>query len=150
MMIVQKEIKLRARSRGFHLVTSEIISQIPELKTIQHGELHVFIKHTSASLTLNENADPSVRNDFEKHFDALAPELAPYYEHDTEGSDDMPAHLKASILGSSVSIPVTDGRLNLGTWQGIYFCEHRNVGGARDLVLTLIGDGNDSSGTIKS
>jgi secondary thiamine-phosphate synthase enzyme len=150
MIIIQKEIKLRARSRGFHLVTSEIISQIPELKTIQHGELHVFIKHTSASLTLNENADPSVRDDFEKHFDTLAPEFAPYYEHDTEGSDDMPAHLKASILGSSVSIPVTDGRLNLGIWQGIYFCEHRNDGGARDLVLTLIGEGNDSSSAIKS
>ena len=150
MIIIQKEIKLRARSRGFHLVTSEIISQIPELKTIQHGELHVFIKHTSASLTLNENADPSVRHDFEKHFNILAPEFAPYYEHVTEGSDDMPAHLKTSILGSSVSVPVTDGRLNLGIWQGIYFCEHRNDGGARDLVLTLIGEGNDSSSAIKS
>jgi secondary thiamine-phosphate synthase enzyme len=139
-MIIQKEIKLRARSRGFHLVTPEIISQIPELKTIHHGELHVFIKHTSASLTLNENADPSVRHDFEKQFDLMAPEHAPYYEHDTEGPDDMPAHLKASILGSSVSIPVTEGRLNLGTWQGIYFCEHRNDGGARDLVLTLMGE----------
>jgi secondary thiamine-phosphate synthase enzyme len=139
MIVIQKEIKLQARSRGFHLVTSEIISQLPELKTIRYGELQVFIKHTSASLTLNENADPTVRKDFEKHLNKLAPENAPYYEHDTEGSDDMPAHLKASILGSSVSIPVTDGRLNLGTWQGIYFCEHRNNGGARDLVLTLIG-----------
>ena len=145
MIVIQKEIKLRARSRGFHLVTSEIISQIPELKTIQHGELHVCIKHTSASLTLNENADPTVREDFEKHFNKLAPELAPYYENDTEGSDDMPAHLKASILGSSVSIPVTNGGLNLGTWQGTYFCEHRNYGGARDLVLTLIGEENSSS-----
>jgi secondary thiamine-phosphate synthase enzyme len=145
MMIIQKEIKLRSRSRGFHLVTSEIISQIPEMRTVQHGELHVFIKHTSASLTLNENADPTVREDFEKHFNKLAPEHAPYYEHDTEGSDDMPAHLKASILGSSVSIPVTDGRLNLGTWQGIYFCEHRNYGGERELVLTLIGEAIDSS-----
>ncbi|MCX6122728.1 MAG: secondary thiamine-phosphate synthase enzyme YjbQ [Ignavibacteriales bacterium] len=139
MIIIQKEIQLRARTRGFHLVTPEIISQIPELETIQHGELHVFLKHTSASLTLNENADPTVREDFEKHFNKLAPEHAPYYGHDTEGSDDMPAHLKSSILGSSVFIPVTDGRLNLGTWQGIYFCEHRNDGGARDLVLTLIG-----------
>jgi secondary thiamine-phosphate synthase enzyme len=145
MMIIQKEIKLRSRSRGFHLVTSEIISQIPEMRTVQHGELHVFIKHTSASLTLNENADPTVREDFEKHFNKLAPEHAPYYEHDTEGSDDMPAHLKVSILGSSVSIPVTDGRLNLGTWQGIYFCEHRNYGGERELVLTLIGEAIDSS-----
>ena len=145
MVVIQKEIELRARSRGFHLVTSEIISQIPELKTIQRGELHVFIKHTSASLTLNENADPTVREDFEKHFNKLAPEHAPYYEHDTEGSDDMPAHLKASILGSSVSIPVTDGRLNLGTWQGIYFCEHRNCGGVRELVLTLVGEENGTS-----
>jgi len=145
MVIIQKEIKLQARTRGFHLVTSEIISQIPELKTIQRGELHVFIKHTSASLTLNENADPTVREDFEKHFNKLAPENAPYYEHDTEGSDDMPAHLKSSMLGSSVSIPVTNGRLNFGTWQGIYFCEHRNYGGARELVLTLIGEENGSS-----
>ena len=145
MVIIQKEIKLQARTRGFHLVTSEIISQIPELKTIQRGELHVFIKHTSASLTLNENADPTVREDFEKHFNKLAPENAPYYEHDTEGSDDMPAHLKSSMLGSSVSIPVTNGRLNFGTWQGIYFCEHRNYGGARELVLTLIGEENSSS-----
>lgn len=145
MIITQKEIKLQARSRGFHLVTSEIISQIPELKTIRRGELHIFIKHTSASLTLNENADPTVREDFEKHFNKLAPEDAPYYEHDTEGSDDMPAHLKASMLGSNVSIPVTDGRLNLGTWQGIYFCEHRNYGGARELVLTLIGEEIGSS-----
>jgi secondary thiamine-phosphate synthase enzyme len=139
MIIIQKEIKLRARPRGFHLVTPEIISQIPELKTIQHGELHVFIKHTSASLTINESADSTVRQDFEKHFNNVVPERAPYYEHDTEGSDDMPAHLKSSILGSSVSIPVTDGKLNLGTWQGIYFCEHRNYGGVRDVVLTLIG-----------
>ncbi len=133
MVIIQKEIKLKARTRGFHLVTAEIISQIPELKTIQRGELHVYIKHTSASITLNENADPTVREDFEKHFNKLAPENAPYYEHDTEGSDDMPAHLKSSMLGSSVSIPVTDGKLNLGTWQGIYFCEHRNYGGVREL-----------------
>ena len=144
-MILQKGIKLRSRSRGFHLVTSEIISQIPEIRTVRHGELHVFIKHTSASLTLNENADPTVREDFEKHFNKLAPEHAPYYEHDTEGSDDMPAHLKSSMLGSSVSIPVTDGKLNLGTWQGIYFCEHRNDGGERELVLTLIGEAIDSS-----
>jgi secondary thiamine-phosphate synthase enzyme len=139
MTIIQKEIKLRARSRGFHLVTPEIVSQIPELRTIQHGVLHVFIKHTSASLTINENADPTVRQDFEQHFNIVVPEHAPYYEHDMEGSDDMPAHLKSSLLGSSVSIPVTGGRLNLGVWQGIYFCEHRNDGGTRDLVLTLIG-----------
>jgi secondary thiamine-phosphate synthase enzyme len=144
MVFVQKEIKLRPCRRGFHLVTSEIISQIPELRTIQKGVLHVFIKHTSASLTLNENADPTVREDFEKHFNKLAPEHAPTYKHDTEGSDDMPAHLKASILGSSVSIPVSDGRLNLGAWQGIYFCEHRNDGGSRELVLTLMGEEDGS------
>jgi secondary thiamine-phosphate synthase enzyme len=143
MIFIQKEIKLQPRSRGFHLVTAEIISQIPEMKNVQRGVLHVFIKHTSASLTLNENADPSVCEDFEKHFNKLAPEHAPYYEHDAEGSDDMPAHLKASILGSSLSIPVTDGRLNLGIWQGIYFCEHRNNGGARGCVLTLLGEEKD-------
>ena len=139
-MIIQKEITLRARNRGFHLVTSEIVSQIPELQNVQSGLLHVFIKHSSASLTLNENADPTVRTDFESHFNKTIPENAPYYLHDIEGSDDMPAHLKSSILGSSVSIPVTDGRLNLGTWQGIYFCEHRNYGGPRNLVLTLTGE----------
>ena len=145
MVLIQKEIELRSRSRGFHLVTSEIISHLPEMQSIQNGVLHVFIKHTSASLTLNENADPSVREDFETHFNKLAPEHERYYEHNTEGSDDMPAHLKASILGSSVSVPVTEGSLNLGTWQGIYFCEHRNNGGARELVLTLIGEEFGSS-----
>jgi secondary thiamine-phosphate synthase enzyme len=139
-MVIQKEITFRARSRGFHLVTAEILAQIPELKTVRQGLLHVFIKHTSASLTLNENADPTVRKDFESHFNKTIPENAPYYEHDTEGPDDMPAHLKSSILGSSVSIPVTGGELNLGTWQGIYLCEHRTHGGPRELVLTLLGD----------
>ena len=139
-MIIQKEITLQARNRGFHLVTTEIIAQIPELKTIRQGLLHIFIKHTSASLTLNENADPTVRTDFESHFNRTVPENASYFEHDTEGSDDMPAHLKSSILGSSVSIPITNGKLNLGTWQGIYICEHRNYGGERELVLTLIGE----------
>lgn len=150
MVIIQKEIVLRARSRGFHLVTSEIISRIPEIQTVRQGVLHVFIKHTSASLTLNENADSTVRTDFETHFNTLVPEHAPYYQHDTEGSDDMPAHLKSSILGSSVSIPVTDGGLNLGTWQGIYFCEHRKNGGARELVLTLFGEGINPVGGLKS
>ena len=139
-MIIQREITLRPQNRGFHLITTEISTQIPELKTIRHGLLHIFIKHTSASLTLNENADPTVRTDFESHFNKTIPENASYFEHDTEGSDDMPAHLKSSILGSSVSIPIMDGRLNLGTWQGIYFCEHRNYGGARELILTLIGE----------
>jgi secondary thiamine-phosphate synthase enzyme len=139
-MIIQKEITLDAYNRGFHLVTSEIIAQLPELRNIRHGLLHIFIKHTSASLTLNENADSTVRTDFESYFNKTVPENAPYYLHDTEGADDMPAHLKSSILGSSVSIPITDGRLNLGIWQGIYLCEHRNYGGARELVLTLLGD----------
>jgi len=139
-MIIQKEITLDARKRGFHLVTEEIVAQIPELRTIRHGLLHIFIKHSSASLTLNENADPTVRTDFESHFNRTIPENAPYYMHDTEGADDMPAHLKSSVLGSSVSIPVMDGKLNMGIWQGIYFCEHRNYGGARELVLTLIGE----------
>ena len=139
-IILQKEIALPAYNRGFHLVTSEIVSQIPELQDIKSGILNIFIKHSSASLTLNENADPTVRKDFENYFSKIVPENASSFEHDTEGSDDMPAHLKASILGNSVSIPVTDGRLNLGTWQGIYFCEHRNYGGTRELVLTLLGE----------
>ena len=137
---VQRELTLAARPRGFHLVTEEVTAQIPELRTVRRGLLHLFIKHTSASLTVNENADPSVRTDMERHFNVLAPEDAPYYTHDTEGPDDMPAHLKASMLGSSLTLPVTDGRLNLGTWQGIYLCEHRDDGGSRRLVATLYGE----------
>jgi len=143
MNIFQKEITLRARKRGFHLVTSEVTAQLPELKTVRSGLLHIFIRHTSASLTLNENADPSVRQDFESHFNRAIPDGAAYFVHATEGADDMPAHLKSSILGTSVSIPVTDGELNLGTWQGIYFCEHREYGGPRQLVLTLLGEDRD-------
>lgn len=139
MNIHQKEIKLSSYKRGFHLITTEVIAALPELKTINCGLLHVFIKHTSASLTINENADPTVRVDFESHFNKFVPENAPYYQHDYEGSDDMPAHLKSSILGCSVTIPVTGGKLNLGIWQGIYLCEHRNHGGNRSLVLTLQG-----------
>jgi secondary thiamine-phosphate synthase enzyme len=137
---IQKEFSVSARKRGFHLVTSEILSKIPEITTIQFGLLHLFIKHTSASLTLNENADPSVRTDMERHFNTLAPENATSYTHDTEGSDDMPAHIKCSMLGTSLSIPITDGRLNLGTWQGIYLCEHRDYGGSRSIVATIAGD----------
>lgn len=122
------------------MVTDEILSNIPELKDIKKGLMHVFIKHTSASLTINENADPTVRMDFESHFNKSIPENAPYYQHDTEGPDDMPAHLKSSLLGSSVSIPVTNGRPNLGTWQGIYLCEHRNRGGRRKIVVTAWGE----------
>lgn len=139
-MWYQKEITLKAKSRGFHLVTDEIVRHIPEISKISAGLAHVFIQHTSASLTLNENADPSVRVDMESHFNKLAPENAPYYIHTMEGSDDMPAHIKASLLGNSITIPITNGRLNLGTWQGIYLCEHRNNGGARRIVVTLTGD----------
>ena len=139
-MWIQKEIILQQKKRGFHLVTNEILNQIPEIRRISVGLIHVFIQHTSASLTLNENADPDVRVDMESHFNKIAPENAPYYIHTTEGSDDMPAHIKASLLGSSVTIPITNGRLNLGIWQGIYLCEHRNYGGARNIVVTINGE----------
>ena len=139
-MWIQKEIRLKPKSRGFHLVTNEIISQITELSSINIGLLHVFIKHTSASLTINENADPTVRQDFESFFNRSVPENQPYYRHRDEGDDDMPAHLKSSILGCSLNLPVNSGRLNLGIWQGIYLCEHRNHGGSRNLVLTLHGE----------
>lgn len=137
---VQKEIQLKARSRGFHLVTEEILKQLPELKDFQTGMLQVFIKHTSAGLTINENADPTVREDFESHFNKMVPENQPYYKHTLEGADDMPAHIKASLLDTSLQIPITDGTLNLGTWQGIYLCEHRDHGGSRKLVLTIMGE----------
>jgi secondary thiamine-phosphate synthase enzyme len=136
----QREIRLKPYPRGFHLVTAEIERQVPEIHEIATGLAHIFIKHTSASLTLNENADPTVRSDFESHFEHLVPENAPYYRHTFEGPDDMPAHLKSSILGSSVIVPITSGHLNLGTWQGIYLCEHRDRGGGRKIVVTLIGD----------
>jgi secondary thiamine-phosphate synthase enzyme len=139
-MYIQKEFYLKERKRGFHLITDEILQNIPELGKINTGMMQVFIKHTSASLTINENADSTVRMDFESHFSRYVPENAPYYEHDTEGSDDMPAHIKSSLLGSSVSVPITSGRLNLGTWQGIYLCEHRNRGGKRKIVVTVIGE----------
>jgi secondary thiamine-phosphate synthase enzyme len=137
-MWIQKEMQLKPRPRGFHLFTQEILRELPELGTVDTGLLHVLIKHTSASLTINENADPTVRKDFETFFNRTVPENLPY-QHDDEGPDDMPAHLKASLLGASLTIPVTKGRLNLGTWQGIYLCEHRDAGGARSLVLTLQG-----------
>ena len=140
-MWYQKEITLNARQRGFHLVTDEILRQLPELNRVQIGMLNVFIKHTSASLTINENADSTVRLDFESYFNRAVSENEPYYRHTDEGSDDMPSHLKSSLLGCSLNLPVTNGRLNLGIWQGIYLCEHRNHGGSRTLVLTLQGDG---------
>lgn len=138
--IFQKEIKLSAKSRGFHLITDEVLRQLPELKEISVGFLHVFIKHTSAGITINENADPTVREDFESHFDKMVPEDQPYYRHTLEGSDDMPAHIKAALMGNSLQIPITNGKLNLGTWQGIYLGEHRNQGGSRKLVLTIYGE----------
>ena len=139
-MWIQKEILLNPRQRGFHLITDEVLKHLPEVQEIEVGTMQVFIKHTSASLTINEDADPTVRGDFESHFNQMVPENAPYYQHTFEGPDDMPAHLKSSILGSSVSIPITDGKLNLGTWQGIYLCEHRNRGGSRKLVVTIQGE----------
>ena len=138
MHIVQKTMSLKGR-RGFHLVTEEIISKIPEIRNMQAGNLHVFIKHTSAGLTINENADPTVREDFETFVNDLVPEDYPHFIHTYEGPDDMPAHLKNSLIGSQLNIPITGGKLNLGTWQGIYFCEFRDNGGTRQLVLTAVG-----------
>ncbi|KHT27430.1 hypothetical protein RC98_10570 [Pectobacterium carotovorum subsp. carotovorum] len=139
-MWTQYEIRLKPKSRGFHLVTDEILAQVIALRQIKVGLMQVFIKHTSAALTINENADPTVRQDFESFFNRLVPENEPYYRHTYEGSDDMPAHLKGSLLGNSLTIPITNGRLNIGTWQGIYLCEHRNHGGSRLLVVTLNGE----------
>ena len=140
MVFHQREIRLPSFPRGFHLVTDVIEREMPEIREIGVGFVQIFIKHTSASLTLNENADPTVRTDFETFFNHLAPEGAPYYRHTSEGPDDMPAHLKSSLLGSSVVVPITSGRLNLGTWQGVYLCEHRDRGGSRKLVLTVFGE----------
>ncbi|WP_018612067.1 secondary thiamine-phosphate synthase enzyme YjbQ [Segetibacter koreensis] len=140
MKIHQQILRLPERKRGFHLITNEIIQIIPQIKELKAGICQVFIQHTSASLTINENADPTVRKDFEMYFNKAVPENDPGYLHDDEGSDDMPAHLKAALLGSSVLIPVCNGRLALGTWQGIYLCEHRNFGGARTLVITVWGE----------
>ena len=137
---LQREITLLPKRRGFHLVTQEIAAQLPELRQYRVGLAHIFILHTSASLTLNENADPTVRQDFESHFNKMVPENAPYYKHNYEGSDDMPAHIKASLLGNSLTIPITNGRLNLGTWQGIYLCEHRNHASGRRITVTIQGE----------
>ncbi|MCL5129773.1 secondary thiamine-phosphate synthase enzyme YjbQ [Algibacter sp. L4_22] len=139
MKIFQKEIKLKPYPRGFHLITDSILGTIPEIGQINFGQLQVFIKHTSASLSINENADSTVRTDFENHFNKMVPENAPYYKHTYEGSDDMPAHIKASLLGASVQIPITNGKLNLGIWQGIYLCEHRDYGGSREIVISAFG-----------
>ncbi|EOW9232172.1 secondary thiamine-phosphate synthase enzyme YjbQ [Vibrio cholerae] len=138
-MWTQKEIQLSPKKRGYHLVTDEILRQLPELSQVSVGLAHIFIQHTSASLTINENADPTVREDFESFFNRAVPEDEPYYKHIYEGSDDLPSHIKASLLGSSVFVPVSDGSFNMGTWQGIYLCEHRNHGGSRKLVITIQG-----------
>lgn len=135
----QKEIQLRAFPRGFHLITDVVLDALPEISRLDRGMLQVFIKHTSASLTINENADATVRTDFESHINKMVPENAPYYVHNYEGPDDMPAHIKASLMGASVQIPITQGRLNLGIWQGIYLCEHRNHASGRKLVITAYG-----------
>lgn len=136
----QQQITLKPRSRGFHLIDSEVLSQLPQLAGTNVGILHLFIQHSSASLTINENADPTVRSDMEAHFNKFIPENAPYYQHTYEGPDDMPAHIKASTLGSSVSIPVNQGRMLLGTWQGIYLGEHRDHGGSRRIIATYVGN----------
>lgn len=140
MKIFQKELKLSSKSRGMHLVTEEILMQIPEISDIGIGTVKIFIKHTSAGLTINENADPTVREDFETHLNIMIPENQPYYKHTYEGPDDMPAHIKSSFMGSSIELPITNGRFNMGTWQGVYLCEFRNNGGARKLIATILGE----------
>jgi secondary thiamine-phosphate synthase enzyme len=139
-MWLQREITLRPQPRGFHLVTREVLEALPELGGLDVGLMHLFIQHTSASLTLNENASSDVRRDFESYFNAAVPADAPYWTHTAEGPDDMPAHIKASLLGPALTLPVGGGRLALGTWQGIYLCEHRDHGGARRLIATLQGE----------
>jgi secondary thiamine-phosphate synthase enzyme len=140
MIWVQRDIRLEARPRGFHLVTREVERELPELDRIGVGLAHVFVRHTSASLTLNENASGDVRRDFESWANEAVPEDAPYWTHTTEGPDDMPAHVKASLMGPSLTLPVRDGALALGTWQGIYLCEHRDSGGSRTLTVTAFGE----------
>lgn len=139
MKFIQKEIRLKPYSRGFHIITNIIEKELVGIESINSGVAHIFIKHTSAGLTINDNADMNVRDDFESYFNAHVPENAPYYKHTLEGPDDMPAHIKASMLGSSVTIPISDGKINLGLWQGIYLCEHRNFPSGRELVITAYG-----------
>ena len=139
MQTIQKKITLKPKPRGFHLVTKEILEAVPEISQVKTGIAHIFIQHTSAGLTVNENADPSVRRDFETHFNRMVPEDTSLFEHTLEGPDDMTSHIKSSLLGHSVSVPVTNGRFNLGTWQGIYLCEHRNRGGSRKVIVTILG-----------
>ncbi|MCL6420125.1 secondary thiamine-phosphate synthase enzyme YjbQ [Aestuariirhabdus haliotis] len=139
-MWLQREISLKPRARGFHLITRELLQQLPELQKIEVGLMHLLIQHTSASLTLNENADPTVRSDLENYFSRAVPENEPWYQHCDEGPDDLPAHIKSSLLGASLTLPIGQGALRLGTWQGIYLCEHRNRGGSRRVVVTLQGE----------
>ncbi|GEM44896.1 hypothetical protein DC3_05310 [Deinococcus cellulosilyticus NBRC 106333 = KACC 11606] len=141
MLWFQHTLTLPAKTRGFHLITREVLQAIPEISQVKTGMLNVFIQHTSASLTINENASPDVRRDFERYFNRSVPDSTPYFEHDDEGPDDMPAHIKSSQLGASLNIPIQDGRLALGTWQGIYLGEHRERGGSRRLVITAFGQG---------
>lgn len=136
----QKTFRLPAFARGFHLITDQVVRQCPEITGIDIGMFQVFIQHTSASLTINENADPTVRTDFESHMNHMVAENAAYYVHTDEGPDDMPAHIKASLMGTSVQVPITNGQLNLGVWQGIYLCEHRNNASGRTLVITFFGE----------
>jgi len=140
MKIFQKTLLINPKKRGFHSITSDVLQAFPQIRDIKAGICQIFIQHTSASLTINENADPTVRKDFEMFFNKAAPENDPDYQHDYEGSDDMPAHLKASILGCSVMIPIRDGKFALGIWQGIYLCEHRDFGGERSLMITAWGE----------
>ncbi len=136
----QHSLQLSPRRRGFHLVTREVVAALPSLPQYRLGLLHLFIQHTSASLAINENADPDVRADLERHFNVMVPERAPYYEHTLEGDDDMPAHIKSVLIGPSLLIPIREGALALGSWQGIYLCEHRDRGGERCLLATLQGE----------
>ena len=136
----QKEIILKSNKRGFYLITSKITEKVPEISKIKIGVIHLFINHTSASLTINENADPTVQEDLESHFNQSVPENAPYYKHTFEGPDDMPAHIKTTIIGSSLTVPISNGKLNLGTWQGIYMCEHRNTPRNRKIIVTINGE----------
>ena len=136
----QKEMSLDPKSRGIHLVTNEVMSRLPEINKIKTGIMHILIKHTSASITLNENYDPDVRSDMEKYFNRAVKENEPWYDHNSEGPDDMPAHIKSTLIGNSLTIPITNGMLNLGTWQGIYLCEHRNHGGSRKIIVTIFGE----------
>lgn len=140
MPTTQKHLTLTPRPRGIHLITGEILTHLPELKQYRAGLAHLFIQHTSASLALNENASPDVRRDLERHLRHLAPDNAPHYEHTLEGPDDMPAHIKAVLIGPGLTLPIRDGRFDLGAWQGIYLCEHRERGGARHVVVTLTGE----------